>query len=208
MTKLLFENLHVYQPPKELLAGVLEVPTIKATHHIPDCECIGFNYAMSCKRPENTGIHFFLDDRQFIRLWNTPDKYIPLLSKFQCLCAPDFSTYTDMPKVLQMYNHYRKHWLAAYWQDLGMTVVPTISWSSPDSFAWCFDGEPVGGVVAIGTAGTQGSKASRAAFLTGYNAMMERLRPCEVLLFGKIPDGITGNVRPMGDTAAQRFRGR
>lgn len=110
-----------------------------------------------------------------------------------------------MPKVLQMYNHYRKHWLAAYWQELGMTVIPTISWSTPDSFAWCFDGEPEGGIVAIGTAGTQGSKASRAAFLEGYDAMLARLHPREVLLFGKVPEGIGGNVRPMGDPTAQRF---
>lgn len=151
MTKLLFENLQIFLPSSEALAGTLEIPAIKPTTDIPDCGCIGFNCAMSCKAPENAGLHFFLDDYQFVRLWNTPDKYIPTLAKFRYLCAPDFSTYSDMPKVLQMYNHYRKHWLAAYWQELGMTVIPTISWSTPDSFSWCFDGEPEGGIVAIGT---------------------------------------------------------
>lgn len=205
MTKLLFENLQIFLPSPEALAGTLEIPAIKPTTDIPDCGCIGFNCAMSCKAPENVGLHFFLDDYQFVRLWNTPDKYISTLTKFRYLCAPDFSTYSDMPKVLQMYNHYRKHWLAAYWQELGMTVIPTISWSTPDSFAWCFDGEPEGGIVAIGTAGTQGSKASRAAFLEGYDAMLARLHPREVLLFGKVPEGISGNVRPMEDPTAQRF---
>lgn len=207
MTKLLFENLHTFLPLPEMLAGELEIPVIKATSCVPPqvSGCIGFNYAMSCKTPGSMGVHFFLDDAQFIRLWNSPDRYIPMLSKFGYLCSPDFSTYSDMPKALQIYNHYRKHWLGAYWQALGLTVIPTISWSTPDSFEWCFDGEPEGGVVAIGTAGTQGSKASRTAFLAGYNAMLERLHPCEVLLFGKYPEGISGNVRFMGNPAAQRF---
>lgn len=206
MTKLLFENLQTYLPPPEMLAGELEIPIIKPTYDIPECECIGFNYAMSCKNPENAGVHFFLDDYQFARVWNFPDKYTPALSKFRYLCAPDFSTYSDMPKILQMYNHYRKHWLAAYWQKLGLTVIPSISWSTPDSFAWCFDGEPEGGIVAVGTAGTQRSKETRAAFLEGYNTMLERLNPCKVLVFGKVPEGLPGNVRPMGDPVAQRFR--
>ena len=199
------ENLQVFIPAPEMLTDGLEIPIIEATNNVPDCKCIGFNYAMSYKEPENAGVHFFLDDYQFERLWNKPDKYVPILQRFRYLCAPDFSTYSDMPKVLQIYNHYRKHWLAAYWHKLGMTVIPTISWSTPDSFDWCFDGEPEGGVVAIGTAGTQRSKASRTAFLEGYNVMIERLHPCEILLFGKVPDGIQGNVRPRGDPAAQRF---
>ena len=41
--------------------------------------------------------------------------------------------------------------------------------------------------------------------LEGYDAMLARLHPREVLLFGKVPEGIGGNVRPMGDPTAQRF---
>lgn len=204
--KLLFENLQTYLPEPEELAGQWEIPLIKPTRQVPeDVQCIGFNYAKGHKSPGDAGVHFFLDDAQFARLWNTPDTYIPLLRKFRYLCAPDFSMYSDMPKVLQIYNHYRKHWLAAYWQELGLTVIPTISWSTPDSFEWCFDGEPENSVVAVGTAGTQASKASRAAFMQGYMAMLERLNPCEVLVFGKLPDNLPGNIRHMGDSIAQRF---
>lgn len=45
------------------------------------CHFIGFNAAASCnkeKRPE-TGVHFYLDDYQFQRLWNRPDYYLPML---------------------------------------------------------------------------------------------------------------------------------
>lgn len=34
---------------------------------------IGFNYAKSCKDPQHKGVHFFIDDYQFTRLWTNPD---------------------------------------------------------------------------------------------------------------------------------------
>lgn len=131
---------------------------------------------------------------QFIRYWNTPDKYIPKLRQFRAVCAPDFSTYTDMPMAMQIYNHYRKHWLAAYWQLHGMTVYPTISWSTPESYAWCFDGEPVGGIVAVSSVGTQAGAESKRLFLHGYEEMMKRLSPIWVIFYGKVPEECDWNV--------------
>ena len=42
---------------------------------------IGFNYAKTFERKNKTnyGVHFFLDDYQFDRVWNQPDKYLELL---------------------------------------------------------------------------------------------------------------------------------
>lgn len=39
------------------------------------CEWIGFNYAASTARRAGKGVHFFLDDYQFERVWNNPDRY-------------------------------------------------------------------------------------------------------------------------------------
>lgn len=158
---------------------------------------IGFNYAKTCKAPYIKGVHFFVDDYQFTRLWANPDAYLELLGSFQAVCSPDFSTYTDFPKAIQIYNHYRKHWLGAYWQQHGITVIPTISWSDKDSFAWCFDGEPVGGVVAVSSVGTQLNKESRALFLAGYKEMLSRLQPERIFFYGLVPDGCKGNIVPL-----------
>lgn len=92
------------------------------------------------------------------------------------------------------YHHYRKHWLAAYWQLHGMTVYPTISWSDENSYDWCFDGEPVGGVVAVSSVGTQASKESRSLFLRGYEEMLRRLDPSWVIFYGKVPEECDWNV--------------
>lgn len=186
--KLLFENLQTFLPSE--MAGEYGIPVIKPTGQNCVNTWIGFNYALACKDTNGKGVHFFLDDTQICRLWNQPDKYLPVLKRFRAVCSPDFSTYTDMPLAMQIYNHYRKHWLAAYWQYLGINVIPTISWSDKNSFSWCFDGEPVRSVVAIGTTSTQKSKEAKAAFLDGYHEMMSRLTPTCVLVYGNIPKEI------------------
>ena len=87
--------------------------------------------------------------RKAVRIEQIMESYVSMLQDFKCVMSPDFSTYTDFPKALQVYNHFRKHWIGAYMQMNGIDVIPTISWSDKESFSWCFDGEPVGGVVAV-----------------------------------------------------------
>ena len=140
--------------------GQYEIPEIEPTQ-FENAEFIGFNYAKSAKNPESKAVHFFLDDYQFTRVWTDPDRYIPMLQRFKYVLTPDFSLYTDFPKPLQIYNHYRKHWLGAYWQMHGINVIPTICWSGRESFGWCFDGEPTHSVVAVSSVGTQNSKESK-----------------------------------------------
>lgn len=190
--------------------GQYGIPKIEPTSY-KECEFIGFNYANTCKKPEGKGIHFFLDDYQFLRLWTHPDKYIPMLSKFDCVMSPDFSTYTDFPKALQIYNHFRKHWLGAYMQMYGIDVIPTISWSDRESFDWCFDGEPVGSAVAVSSVGVMNSKERKALFMDGYREMMDRLQPETVLFYGQVPEECTGNIvkiKSFGEEITERKRGK
>lgn len=186
-----FENLDKFSFTG---VGKYEIPQIDPETKYPGGEFVGMNYALTEKFPESKIMHCFVDDYQFIRYWNNPDKYLPVLSRFSAVCSPDFSTYTDMPLAMQIYNHYRKHWLAAYWQLNGITVYPTISWSDEKSYDWCFDGEPVGGVVAVSSVGTQKNKESKRLFLLGYEEMMKRLDPAWVIFYGIVPEECDWNV--------------
>lgn len=186
-----YENLE-----RRIFPGVGDfgIPEIQPVLDLPAEELVGFNYAKTCKNPNGKGVHFFLDDYQFNRLWTMIDRYIPILQKFSCVLSPDFSTYTDFPKAIQIYNHYRKHWCAAYMQENGITVIPTISWSTPDSYEWCFDGEPVGGCVAVSSVGCLASKESKKLFVDGYMEMVRRLHPEKIIFYGSVPDECTGNI--------------
>lgn len=101
---------------------------------------IGFNELLTCRHPENAGVHFFLDDYQFERFWRQPQRYLDALAKCPLVLGPDFSLYTDFPAPIQHWNHYRNQLLTAWLQHNGVHAIPAASWSDEDSFRWCFDG--------------------------------------------------------------------
>lgn len=170
-------------------AGAYDTPQIEPVYTMPEVsEWIGFNYVLSDKKPEGKGVHFFVDDYQFERVWNNPDAYIEKLSRYACVMAPDFSPYGDMPLATQIFNHYRKHWVAAYWQAHGITVIPTIRCSTDErSLDWYLDGEPEFGVVAYSSMWVREDreevyKCAEKEFKT----MVEKLHPEKVLVYGNI----------------------
>lgn len=143
------------------------------------------------KKGKGKGVHHFVDDYQFIREWTHIDQYIDMFSRFDYVMSPDFSTYADFPIALQIYNHYRKHWVGAYLQAHGVKVIPTISWSTPESFEWCFDGEPCESTVAISSVGCI---RCMDMFIAGYNEMTKRLRPTTILFYGDVPSKCKDNI--------------
>ena len=177
--------------------GKYEVPRILPMEIEEPVEMIGFNFAAKHRHPERVGVHFFLKDYQFSRLWTSPDIYTDMLRKFRFVCTPDFSMFTDFPLALQINSHYRKHWLGAYWQSKGITVIPTICWSDERSFDWCFDGEPENSTVAVSSVGTQMERRAKSLFLLGYEQMISRLQPKMVLFHGRIPGEITTKMAAM-----------
>ena len=82
------------------VTGKWDIPIIKK-QDIPldNVRLIAYSDTKQNDRPENTscGVHFFIDDYQFERLWRFPDRYIPLLQEYDCVLTPDFSIYVDMP---------------------------------------------------------------------------------------------------------------
>lgn len=202
-----FENLDKMKFPGVPPYGIPEI--YQERIDIRHLEWIPFNYAKTAKNRERKGIHFYLDDYQFARLWNRPDDYISLLSEFAAVCTPDFSQYTDMPVAMRIYNHYRKHWLGAYWQTHGIHVIPTICWSTPDSFEYCLDGEPSNAIISISSVGTQAYPETREAFASGCKRAIEALNPSEILWYGKCPEEFDWNVvriRPHQDEVKERWR--
>lgn len=168
--------------------GKYDIPQIEPVYTMPEVsEWIGFNYVLSDKHPEGKGVHFFIDDYQFERVWNNPDAYIDKLSKYACVMAPDFSPYGDMPLACQLFNHYRKHWVAAYWQWKGITVIPTIRCSTDErSMDWYLDGEPEESIVAYSSMWIREDRpdiyeAGEKEFMT----MIDTLHPQKVLVYGK-----------------------
>lgn len=167
-------------------AGLYGFPEIKGEKvDLTGTEIIGFNYVLGEKHPENKVVHFYLDDYQFERVWSLPERYVELLKQYKAVLSPDFSMYVDFPRVVSMFNHYRKQWCGAYWQEYGINVIPTVGWSDEASFEWCFDGLPKEAMVSVSTIGAWKKPEARELWLKGWSKMLSVLKPETVLLIGK-----------------------
>jgi hypothetical protein len=134
------------------------------------------------KENSHKTVHFFVDDDKIDRYYNNPFLYLRRLAQYANVFTPDFSLLEDMPIALQIFNTFKSRWCGAYWQEHYLSIIPTVSWSTPDSFDFCFDGIEPGSIVAVSTLGNLKNKYT---FLNGYQAMHERICPKQVLCFGK-----------------------
>ena len=172
-------------------------------------ELVGFNYAKTASKFD-VGIHFFIDDYQFERLWNAPEKYLDLLKRFECVVMPDFSLYLDMPLPMQAWNSYRSKALALWWQRNGVTVIPCPCWADERSYDFVFSGLPSGSTIAVSTVGVKRSEESRGYWFKGMDECLERLEPKRVLLYGGDIGYDFGDVDvvPYTNSVTDRMAGR
>lgn len=158
------------------------MPILKPVDHVPR-DLMAFNYAKTAK-DFSSAIHFFIDDYQFERLWNRPQDYLDLLRKFDSVLTPDFSLYMDMPLPMQRWNEYRRRALGFYWQQNGIKVIPTISWSDRRSYGFCFDGLPKHSTIATSSVGVKRDEQATKIWFAGMTEAIKRLEPARILLYG------------------------
>ena len=167
-----------------------DIPTVDPIYinkeEVP--EFVTVNQANTCKDPENKVLHFCNYDFVFEKYWTHPDRYLDQLRRFKFVAMPDFSMYADYPAAVNIYNCYRNHWLARYWQDNGIDVIYTPGWVEEESFEWCFAGAPRGGTVFISSLGTQKKQETKTRFSKGYEEMLRRVRPDTVIFHGVLPE--------------------
>lgn len=170
-----------------------QMPIIENDNYIPK-NLIGFNYAKTNK-DKNVGIHFYLDDYQFERVWNDPDIYADMLSEYDCILSPDFSLYLDMPMPMKIWNVYRSRQIGQYYQLQGIKVIPTISWGEKETFSFCFKGIPKGSIVSISTIGVKKDKEALQIWKDGMDAMIKEIEPSTILVYGGKLDYDYGNIK-------------
>ena len=125
-------------------------------------------------------------------------KTLSYIKQFGVVLAPDFSLYTDFPRVAQIWNVYRSRWLACYWIENGVNVIPTITWGDESSFDFCFEGVPKHSIVAISGMGSRKAK-TKEAYLKGFKEMVRRLEPQTIIVYG-------GTDIPLEDYAPNVYR--
>lgn len=187
--------------------GYYDIPQLEPVKKLPEIkEWIGFNYVLSDDDPTGKAVHFFIDDYQFERIWNDPEKYVEKLKQYVCVATPDFSPYGDMPMILQIYNHYRKHWVGSFLQQHGVTVIPTIRASSDErSYDWYLEGEPTNGIVIISSMWASKNEEIHQEFLKEFNTMKEKLKPSKIFIYGKEVLEVEGNIEYVDTFTSKRW---
>ncbi len=174
--------------------GLLNIPLIRKQEI--DTSAISLIACSDTRRKDNeinrvNGVHFFVDDYRFENIYNHPERTLEKYRQYAFLLTPDFSMYADMDLWRQIESVAKNRWVGAYWQNNGLTVIPTISWSTPSSFKFCFDGVEQNATVAISTLGC---KRSKLQFMRGYEKMLEKLTPKIIICFDEPFSEMQGNI--------------
>ena len=163
-------------------AGKFDLPILEQTDYVPK-DLIGFNYVLNTSERDK-GVHFFLDDYQFERIWNEPLFYIEKLKEFPCMLTPDFSLYTDMPLAMKIWNVYRSRLIGQIAADRGIEVIPTLQWAGDDTLDWVFEGIEKGGTVATSTVGAMKDKEAAKLWKIGMERALIEVEPKTLILYG------------------------
>jgi hypothetical protein len=89
-------------------------------------------------------VGFYCDDYRFECFWENPSIYTAKLLNAGVLGAlgPDFSTWSNYPTVVKMWQCYRQRWVTRYFQECGIKTIPSIDDSSCTALDFCFAGVP------------------------------------------------------------------
>lgn len=177
-----FEAYNLYDVDLERLSPIYQMPILKKCNHIPK-DLISFNYAKTSTEYDK-GIHFYIDDYQFERVWNNPHEYMDILKKFDCCLTPDFSLYTEMPLPMKQWNVYRSRLVGQIMQDYGINVIPTLQWCEEKTFPFCFEGIEKGGTVSVSTIGVKREEDASKIWFEGMTEAMKVIKPKTVIVYG------------------------
>lgn len=139
-------------------------------------------------------VGFYKDDYKFdgnySGIWHDGKRSLEVLSKFEGVITPDFSTNPDFPYPLRIYNTYRMRAFGFWLVKNGLKVVNNVRPGDESTWKYCFDGISKNSIVAISTLGCILRLEDRKRFKLGINKMVEVLRPHTILVYGSAPDDI------------------
>ena len=144
------------------------------------------------KENRRCGVYFAVDDYRFSAIYRNPEKSFEKYSQYAFLLTPDYSVYADMQPWRQLESVAHSRWCGANWQSKGLTVYAMMSWSTPQSYSFCFDAVERHATVAVGLVGCK--KDNRLNFLRGYHAMLERVEPESIICIGNPFPEMDGNL--------------
>ena len=93
-----------------------------------------------------TTLAFYTDDKRFEAAWKDSAGFTTRLlnAGVKQVVMPNYSLYDNMPRAIRIYNAYRSRYVARYFQEAGIYVIPDICWGLPEDLDMIVDGIPEG----------------------------------------------------------------
>lgn len=179
------DNLNTF--PEMAFTGYYDMPVLHPCYDLPRL-LMPFSMALTSKSYDAT-VHFYIHDYQFERIWRALGRYVECLRRYKSVISPDYSQYVDMPYAQRLWNNYRGKFVGAVLQTKGISIIPNVTWSLPDSFEYCFDGLPQNSIIAINSIGVVKYGLCRYRWLKGYEEAIKRLNPKTIVRYGPIVSG-------------------
>lgn len=167
-------------PPKRLISYI-DAKTI----HRKEMKCGNYDYHV------DAFIHFYIDDQKFdgkhSSIWLYPEKALEIIRHFSGIIAPDFSTYSDFPEPLKLWNFYRMNAFGYWTGSIGIPTISNSRWGTEETWSYCHDGNPRNSMIAIGTvaSGIRLLK-NRPAFEAGLFETVRVLQPHTLIVYGSV----------------------
>lgn len=171
-------------------------PVIERTNSVPEV-LLPFDKTRQSKGDDGF-VHFFLGDRSFMRLWNNPFRYLPILARQRGAIAPDFSIMWTHPPYVQIESIGRSRMIGSWLQRAGVDTIPVARWGLPETYSFAFDAIAPGGTVAVGTTGCTQNPEARSYFAEGISELLLRVEPKTLVVYGPLREDVFAPVFETG----------
>lgn len=169
------------------VAGSEQIPVLKPVHleDIPQ-RMFPFDARTLIKDPQSSSIHFYKDDSKFVSVVADPLLWVGKLQRFRSVLTPDLSLSSKMAPWQRVKNTVYSRAVGAVWQAHGITVIPSIRWATQSDYEFVGDGIASGSTISFGAHGTYRDFEKRWLFEHGVEAMLERLSPKSIIIYGRV----------------------
>lgn len=180
--------------------GYYDIPVVDTPDniHLPS-KLVSYSKLNSEECDNYTYCHFYQKDYTFDGrdgIWNSLIQNtqfskgfnLDKMNKVYAVICPDFSTYYDMPRVMQIWNVYRSRAVGCALTKLGHIAIPNIRWTDEKSYEYSFHGLKKNSVVAISTLGCLRANADKCLFYPGLVELIKRVQPSCIIIYGSLSD--------------------
>lgn len=180
--------------------GYYDIPVVNTPDdiHLPS-KLVSYSKLNSEECDDYTYCHFYQNDYTFDGrdgIWNSLIQNtqfsrgfnLDKMNKVYAVICPDFSTYYDMPRVMQIWNIYRSRAVGCALIKLGYIAVPNVRWTDKKSYAYSFLGIRKNSAVAVSTLGCFRAKVDKEFFYPGFIELIKRVHPSCIIIYGSLTD--------------------